>query len=74
VELDRPARPILLYQQIAFWDFIEADTRSKNYRKYLGQWLTRSLVAMRAEESSTHTVGRILLQLYPPRDAQRAVP
>ena len=52
------------YEQIAFWDFIEADTRSENYRKYLGQGLTRSLVAMRAEESSTRTVGRILLQLF----------
>jgi len=52
------------YEQIAFWDFIEAATRSENYRKYLGQGLTRSLVAMRAEESSTRTVGRILLQLF----------
>src|SRR6202162_2369515 len=25
------------YEQIAFWDFIEADTRSENYRKYLGR-------------------------------------
>ena len=52
------------YEQIAFWNFIEADTRSENYRKYLGQGMTRSLVAMRAEESSTRTVGRILLQLF----------
>ena len=29
-----------------------------------GQGMTRSLVAMRAEESSTRTVGRILLQLF----------
>ena len=52
------------YEQIAFWDFIDASTRSENYRKYLGQGLTRSLVAMRAEETSTRTVGRILLQLF----------
>ncbi|HEX5864239.1 MAG TPA: FAD-dependent oxidoreductase, partial [Casimicrobiaceae bacterium] len=52
------------YEQIAFWNFIGADTRSENYRKYLGQGMTRSLVAMRAEESSTRTVGRILLQLF----------
>lgn len=52
------------YEQIAFWNFIEADTRSENYRKYLGQGMTRSLVAMRAEESSTRSVGRILLQLF----------
>ena len=52
------------YEQIAFWNFIGAGTRSENYRKYLGQGMTRSLVAMRAEESSTRTVGRILLQLF----------
>ncbi len=52
------------YEQITFWDFIAADARSENYRKYLGQGMTRSLVAMRAEESSTRTVGRILLQLF----------
>jgi uncharacterized protein with NAD-binding domain and iron-sulfur cluster len=52
------------YEQIAFWDFIQANDRSENYRKYLAQGLTRSLVAMRSEESSTRTVGRILLQLF----------
>ena len=52
------------YEQITFWDFIGADARSENYRKYLGQGMTRSLVAMRAEESSTRSVGRILLQLF----------
>ena len=49
---------------MAFWDFIGASTRSDNYRQYLGQGMTRSLVAMRAEDSSTRTVGRILLQLF----------
>ena len=36
---------------------------SKAYQAYLGQGLTRSLVAMRAEESSTRTVGTTQLQL-----------
>jgi 15-cis-phytoene desaturase len=52
------------YEHVTFWDFIGADARSENYRKYLGQGMTRSLVAMRAEESSTRSVGRILLQLF----------
>ena len=52
------------YEQITFWDFIDANARSENYRRYLGQGMTRSLVAMRAEDSSTRTVGRILLQLF----------
>jgi len=52
------------YEEITFWDFIDAKSRSENYRRYLGQGMTRSLVAMRAEDSSTRTVGRILLQLF----------
>ena len=51
------------FEHISFWDFIDARTRSENYRRYLGQGMTRSMVAMRAEDSSTRTVGRILLQL-----------
>jgi 15-cis-phytoene desaturase len=52
------------FEATPFWNFIEAATRSTSYQRYLGQGLTRSLVAMRAEESSTRTVGRILLQLF----------
>lgn len=52
------------FESVPFWDFIEAKARSVNYQKYLGQGMTRSLVAMRAEDSSTRTVGRILLQLF----------
>ena len=52
------------YEETTFWDFIDAKSRSENYRRYLGQGMTRSLVAMRAEDSSTRTVGRILLQLF----------
>jgi len=37
---------------------------SKAYQAYLGEGLTRSLVAMRAEESSTRTVGVTQLQLF----------
>src|ERR1700704_5189582 len=36
---------------------------SRAYQAYFAQGLTRSLVAMRAEESSTRTVGYINLQL-----------
>jgi uncharacterized protein with NAD-binding domain and iron-sulfur cluster len=54
------------YEKIAFWDFIGAAQRSVAYQKYLAEGLTRSLVAMRAEESSTRTVGPILLQLLYP--------
>ncbi len=52
------------FESTPFWDFIEAKDKSENYQKYLGQGFTRSLVAMKAEQSSTCTVGRILWQLF----------
>ena len=58
------ARFLKEFELTPFWDFIEAKTKSANYQRYLGQGFTRSLVAMRAEESSTRTVGRILWQLF----------
>jgi len=51
------------YETMKWWDFIEAPRMSATYQAYLGQGLTRSLVAMRAQESSLRTVGYILLQL-----------
>jgi uncharacterized protein with NAD-binding domain and iron-sulfur cluster len=51
------------FENIAWWDFIAAPKMSKAYQTYLGEGLTRSLVAMRAEESSTRTVGCTQLQL-----------
>lgn len=59
-----PGRRLAEYENIRWWDFIGARGRSKIYQAYLGQGLTRSLVAMRAEESSTRTVGYILLQMF----------
>src|SRR5436305_14686757 len=58
-----PERRLAEYENIPWWDFIAASRMSKAYQVYLGQGLTRSLVAMRAEESSTRTVGATLLQL-----------
>lgn len=58
-----PERRLAEYENIPWWDFIAAARMSKAYQAYLGQGLTRSLVAMRAEESSTRTVGCIQLQL-----------
>ena len=56
-------RRLAEYENIAWWDFIAAKSKSLSYQKYLGQGLTRSLVAMKAEVSSTRTVGYIDLQL-----------
>jgi len=56
-------RRLAEYENIAWWDFIAAKDKSASYQKYLGEGMTRSLVAMKAEISSTRTVGYIDLQL-----------
>lgn len=58
-----PERRFAEYEQIAWWNFIGASQRSKEYQTLLAEGLTRSLVALRAEDGSTRTVGYILLQL-----------
>src|SRR5580658_7412809 len=59
-----PERRLAEYEQIPWWTFVGAETRSKEYQTLLAEGLTRSLVAMRAEDGSTRTVGYILLQLF----------
>ena len=56
-------RRLAEYEKIAWWVFIDAKNKSQSYQRYLGEGLTRSLVAMKAEISSTRTVGYIDLQL-----------
>jgi 15-cis-phytoene desaturase len=58
-----PERRLAEFENIAWWDFIAAPRMSKAYQMYLGEGVTRSMVAMRAEESSTRTVGCTQLQL-----------
>jgi 15-cis-phytoene desaturase len=58
-----PERRLAVYENLKWWDFINAQQMSTIYQTYLGEGLTRSLVAMRAQEGSTRTVGYILLQL-----------
>ncbi|MBP2472737.1 uncharacterized protein with NAD-binding domain and iron-sulfur cluster [Crossiella equi] len=48
------------WERTGWWDFIGAGTRSAEYQRVLGVGLTRLLVAVRAEEASTYTVGKIL--------------
>ena len=51
------------YEHVAWWDFTQASQRSPGYQQFLGQGFTRLMVAIRAEEGSTRTVGAIGLQL-----------
>ncbi|MGZ3427407.1 MAG: hydroxysqualene dehydroxylase [Polyangia bacterium] len=56
-------RRLAEYEKIDWWRFIAADGKSKAYQTYLAIGLTRSLVALKAQEASARTVGDILVQL-----------
>ena len=51
------------YEKLDWWDFIEAETRSAAYQKFLGYGITRSLVAAKARLASTKTIGDVFVQL-----------
>jgi uncharacterized protein with NAD-binding domain and iron-sulfur cluster len=51
------------YDKVDWWTFVGAGTRSKAYRQFLADGMTRRFVAARAHEMSARTAGYILLQL-----------
>src|SRR5262245_34192782 len=51
------------YEHTSWWDFIEADLKSAQYRAVLARGLSQSLVAMRPDKASTLTVGSMLVQI-----------
>jgi uncharacterized protein with NAD-binding domain and iron-sulfur cluster len=57
------ARRFEQYENQSWWDFADAEHRSAEFRKFLADGLTRSLVAARGREMSARTGGYILLQL-----------
>ncbi|MEE4110802.1 MAG: FAD-dependent oxidoreductase [Halieaceae bacterium] len=50
------------YEQIPWWEFIEADRKSTAYQRYLGN-MTRTLVAANPHKVSTRTNGNNWLQV-----------
>ena len=52
------------YEKLPWWDFTQASGRSAAYQQFLGNGLTRMLVAIKAEEGSARTVGTIAMQLW----------
>jgi len=57
-------RRVSEYEQLPWWDFTQAAGRSAAYQQFLGDGLTRMLVAIKAEEGSARTVGTIAMQLW----------
>ncbi|MCZ8515708.1 FAD-dependent oxidoreductase [Paenibacillus filicis] len=55
-------RRIAEYQNEAWWDFIDADRQSENFRRVF-TGMTRVLVAAKAREANTATVGAVGAQI-----------
>lgn len=53
------ARRFGQWENVAWWDFIGADTRSEEYQKVLAAGLTRNLVAAKETIASTRTIGHM---------------
>jgi uncharacterized protein with NAD-binding domain and iron-sulfur cluster len=51
------------WENVAWWDYIGAERRSTAFRKWVGEGLTRTLVAARGREISARTGGLILAQI-----------
>lgn len=51
------------YEKIPWWEFVGAEERSVAYQRLLAIGITRSLVAAKAREASTKTIGDIFVQL-----------
>jgi uncharacterized protein with NAD-binding domain and iron-sulfur cluster len=54
------------YDWIPYWTFIDAEHHTNQYKELLGEGLTRSLVAMKAETTSTRTIATVFCQMIYP--------
>ncbi|GAB2739680.1 FAD-dependent oxidoreductase [Kitasatospora kifunensis] len=52
------------WEKVAWWDFIRAAEMSSDYQRLLGVGLTRNLVATKAEQASTRTVARTVVEAF----------
>lgn len=57
------ARRLGELEKVSWWDFLKAGSKSQAFQDLLARGMTRTLVALRAEEGSTRTVGNTLIQL-----------
>ncbi|WP_205963501.1 hydroxysqualene dehydroxylase [Roseicella aquatilis] len=56
-------RRLAEYEKIGWWEFVGAEEHSVAYQRLLAIGITRSLVAAKAREASTKTIGDIFVQL-----------
>lgn len=58
-----PTRRLKEYEGQSWWDYIEAEAKSPQYKAVLARGLSQSLVAMRPDRASALTVGTMLVQI-----------
>jgi 15-cis-phytoene desaturase len=58
-----PTRRLKEFEGTSWWDYIEAQTKSAQYKAILARGLSQSLVAMKPEKASALTVGTMLVQI-----------
>jgi uncharacterized protein with NAD-binding domain and iron-sulfur cluster len=58
-----PDRALHEYENLSWWDFMQADTHSAAFRQFFVEGLTRCLVAARADLANTRAGGVVLTQL-----------
>jgi geranylgeranyl pyrophosphate synthase/uncharacterized protein with NAD-binding domain and iron-sulfur cluster len=51
------------YERTSWWEFVGAEQRSASYQKFLATGFTRSLVAAKARQASTRTIGDTFVQM-----------
>jgi uncharacterized protein with NAD-binding domain and iron-sulfur cluster len=52
------------WEKVPWWEFIRAGEMSYDYQRLLAVGLTRNLVATKAEQASTRTVARVILEAF----------
>jgi len=56
-------RRVVELERMSWWEYMEADSRTEEFRRLLVIGLTRNLVASRAEAANARTVGQVGIQL-----------
>jgi len=51
------------YDNVSYWDFMNADKLSEEYAKYLVIGITRNIVAAKAQSASLKTIGKTFVRL-----------
>ncbi|AUG82012.1 FAD-dependent oxidoreductase [Kitasatospora sp. MMS16-BH015] len=52
------------WERVPWWEFIRAERMSHDYQRLLGVGLTRDIVATKAEQASTRTVARTIVEAF----------